>query len=114
MNESSLTKSLCKTLTGQGALIFAIVGGPIQETGWPDRHISHLKWTGWLEFKLRTHLSLKQKIIIRELNRRGDSAFMVRFVGRELSICDHDENEIRRTTPQELLNTLREIRMEIK
>ena len=78
-SEATLTRRLCKELEKRGAFVFAIVGGILQEPGWPDRYIAHKKWSGWVEFKKNTKVSEKQAWIISELRKRGVNAVVVRF-----------------------------------
>lgn len=83
MKESEWTRKICKELEQHNALVFAIVGGPMQTVALPDRYVHHAYWCGWLEFKgAQTRLTPLQKKRIDELNRRrGGSAFVVRYPG---------------------------------
>jgi hypothetical protein len=72
MGEIAWTRRICNEMKACNALVFACVGGPMQEPGWPDRYVHHTYWSGWLEFKgVRTTVKLKQKIILRKLGRCG-------------------------------------------
>lgn len=83
MKESEWTRIICGQLKAMNAIVFAVVGGTMQEPGIPDRYICHTKWQGWLEFKGgKTKVAAKQRIWIRRHNeRRPGSAFVVRYPG---------------------------------
>lgn len=91
--ESKWTAKVVKEAREIGTLVFAIVGSEMQEPGWPDRHFTHRRWSGFLEFKGKvTRVKPKQAIIIRELNRRKPgSAYIVRWPGL---VQDHDGNTL--------------------
>lgn len=66
-----------------GAMVFAVVAHRLQESGWPDRYVSHVRWRGWLEFKgPETPVAVKQRIVLRGLRARGDAAWVVRLPNR--------------------------------
>ena len=92
MNESDWTRIVCNT--ARSGEVFAAVGGVVstpqahvqaismQQSGWPDRHIIHRHWIGWLEFKSRRKLRLNQKLIIKDINsRRPGTAYVVHYPG---------------------------------
>jgi hypothetical protein len=61
------------------AQIFAIVGFQMQQAAWPDLHISHPYYCGFVEFKNHdTILRHDQKVQIRLLIEAGDNAYVVR------------------------------------
>jgi hypothetical protein len=83
VKECKETRKICKALKAKGALVFAVVGGPMQEPGWPDRYVAHWKWSGWLEFKTPTgRLTPLQKQRLDALRTRGVPAFVVRLPNR--------------------------------
>ena len=81
--ESPWTRKIMAELKSMNALNFAIVGGQMQEVGWPDRILNHTySGTVYLEFKAKnTRSTTKQRWVIRELNRRGCLAYFVRHPG---------------------------------
>jgi len=84
MNEAGFTRKVCARLRARGALVFAVVGGPMQAPGWPDRYVAHPAWQGWLEFKTaRGRLAPAQKIVLRALSERGAKAYVMRPSGPE-------------------------------
>ena len=86
--ECKKTRDLCNELKKLNAVVLAIVAHTKQEPGWPDRYICHTRWHGWIEFKdVHTRLAPLQRIRIRELRKRGDNAWVVRFPDR---IEDHE------------------------
>ena len=78
MSESKFTKLCCDALRAKGALVYACVATEYQ-SGWPDRYISHKYWHGWIEFKSITRrLETNQRIVIQQLQLRGDNALIIR------------------------------------
>ena len=81
--ESEFTRKVCSQMKRCNAIVFAIVGGPMQEVGWPDRFVAHTRWNGFLEFKgPNTKLGLKQRIIIERLWERGVQVYVIREPNR--------------------------------
>ena len=84
MTETQWTREIVDDLKNCNTVVFAIVGGMMQQPGWPDRYIAHTLWQGHLEFKgVKTRVGDKQKIIIRELNLRQQGiAYVIRQPNR--------------------------------
>lgn len=76
---------ICQQMRECNAMVFAIVPSIYMEPGWPDVHVHHAYWRGWIEFKgAETLLTEKQRVVIRELNKRhSGSAFIARHSGNE-------------------------------
>lgn len=105
--ESKKTRELCAELVAQGAKIFACVASLMQTSGWPDRYISHIKWSGWLEMKdEKTVLRTNQKIVIRDLRKRHTPVAVLRFVGDVLRLEDEEGNLWVETDAEHLLEEL--------
>jgi hypothetical protein len=77
--ECSRTRELCVELTRLGALCHVVQADGVT-VGWPDRHVTHRLWCGWLEMKFESsELSRRQAARLRELNdRQPGGAFVVR------------------------------------
>lgn len=97
--EPQWTREICKRLLAVNTRVYAIVGGLRQQSGLPDRYICHSIWQGWLEFKnVYTPLDARQKIELRELNRRQPGiAFILSKHSTDTKcfkgdICDFEEN----------------------
>lgn len=101
--ECEWTRGIVKEMRACGAMVFACVAQKMQEPGWPDRFVCHPWWTGWIEFKgLKTPVSTKQRIVIRELNcRKPGLAVIARYPG----IIEGTDYSF--TTGKELLECLR-------
>lgn len=107
--ETTWTRGICNEMKSMNALVFAIVGGEMQEPGWPDRYICHRRWHGHIEFKgPRTKVTTKQRLIIRRLRERGANACIVRHPNR----IEDEEGKLLATfdgTGRGLLATLRSL-----
>lgn len=91
MTECQLTRKLTKLLKQQGAVIFACVGGELQEAGWPDRWICWRGKSCWVEFKSATSkLSRIQAYQIKRLRQAGAAVCVARFVGNSITFESHD------------------------
>lgn len=74
------TRAICRDMKRVNAKVIALVGGPMQESGLPDRYIAHLVWSGWIEFKSpHRKVEKHQAQQIRDLRARGVNACVVRF-----------------------------------
>lgn len=81
MKETDLTRELCKMLERAGAVVFACVGAGFQGRGWPDRHIDHKLWSGWIEFKKdQGALRPMQRVKLESIWKAGGSALIARFL----------------------------------
>ncbi len=81
--ESPWTAKVGGEMKRLGALVFAVVGGDMQEPGWPDRYVAHPSYVGWLEFKgATTRVEKLQEIVMRRLKARGANCYVVRWPGR--------------------------------
>jgi hypothetical protein len=81
MSESKITRLLDFGMRKVNALVFPIVGGPMQPAGWPDRFYSHTLWSGFLEMKYEGGvLSTIQRAVLRGLTERKVPAFVLRFI----------------------------------
>lgn len=76
--ESSFQTTLMKRLHKEGAMVFNMCGSGFQISGIPDLYVAHMRWTGWLELKVKSKLSDPQKRVISELVHRRVPAFVVR------------------------------------
>jgi hypothetical protein len=82
MKECEWTRKICKDLELQGCLVFAIVGGPRQASGWPDRLIIHREHMVFIEFKAaKCWLTRLQDVIHKAIRRHGRHAFIARMPG---------------------------------
>lgn len=86
MKESDFQKALTARLKKVGALVFNVHGHGFQEAGWPDLQVYHWVWTGHLELKVNHKVSTLQRIKIRELKKRGASAFVLRCDGSNVFV----------------------------
>lgn len=115
-NESPWTRKISDQLRGCAALVFAVVGGQRQESGWPDRHVLHPRWWGWLEFKAdHTRVSTLQSIVIKRINDRCPGhAFVVRRQGSgPHNVEDAEGNCLAKwSTAKELIDRLEELSRE--
>ena len=76
----------------------------MQPAGWPDRLVVSCEWIGLLEFKgVKTAVRPLQRVIIRELRKRGPYAFIAREPGE---LWDDEVLLGRFTTGRELLKML--------
>lgn len=84
MRESVWKKGILEDMERCNTMVFHIVASLMQEPGWPDEHVTHRYWQGFIEFKgEKTRLEKKQEIIIRELNKRQPmSAVIARYPDR--------------------------------
>ena len=80
------TRKLCRLFEQCNALTFAVVGGRMQQPGWPDRYVAHAYWSGWLEMKEKGRLSQLQRKVLQGLHERGASAYVLRFDGSQVHI----------------------------
>lgn len=78
--EMLYTRRICKGLTKLGAIVIPYVGSTRQPIGYPDRHVIHRLWIGWIEFKsVKGRLRPAQKIRMRMMNdARPHTAVVVR------------------------------------
>lgn len=111
-SETKWTAKVTQIMERKGAIKFAIVGGDMQEPGWPDRFIAHRWWHGFLEFKNPTTVSTtKQRLVIRALTERGVNAFFCRRVDEwHCQLEDHDHNVVGECDWRLLLEHLRDMR----
>jgi len=79
MKESALQTRVMRQLRARGALVFNVHGHGMQEPGWPDLYVAHVRWQGWVELKVEGRkLGTAQRIIIRRLVERGVNVSVVR------------------------------------
>jgi hypothetical protein len=79
MTESQFTRWLFKELGERtGTKVIAIVGGAMQVPGLPDRYVSHPRFQGFIEMKVKAPLTTAQRLMLRGLRRTGTAAFVVR------------------------------------
>lgn len=82
MRETVFTHSIIGALRSVNALTLKVHGHAMQQPGWPDLQVYHVRWSGHLELKVgRNQLTAAQRIIMEELNRRGAPAFVLRGGG---------------------------------
>jgi len=64
-----------------GAVVLNVHGHAMQQAGWPDLHVVHPFWIGWLELKMDSGwLSKKQQAVCDQLwETRATSVYVVRF-----------------------------------
>lgn len=79
--ESVWRHAICKEIAATGAVVFCISPGRFTTSGLPDRYVSSVIWSGWIEFKGRdTAVRTDQKIVCRSMTiRNPGSVFFVRF-----------------------------------
>lgn len=107
MSEMTFTHEICSGLKMLGADVFAIVGGKMQASGYPDRLVTHRDWMGMLEFKgATTPIRLAQKIRMEGINRkRPGTCWVVREPGILCLPCGTEVAKFRNA--EELLCLLR-------
>ena len=82
--ENQLTGDLVRAGRECKALVLNLHGHREQAPGWPDVYISHVYWTGWIEFKGKgTLLQGHQRNILMQLRSKGVQAWIVRFLEQE-------------------------------
>ena len=97
--ESELTRRLCREMLELGAKVLVIAGGDgsgrFQTPGMPDRHVSHRGNPAWGMGRVCCWVELKgaagrvktnQRLIMRDMNLRGDWAYVARFMGDVIRI----------------------------
>lgn len=81
ISEAKFQKKVIASFKQRGAMVLNIHGHAMQAPGWPDLCIVMHQWNGWLELKREDgKLSTIQKLIIEELSRRGQNAFVLRSI----------------------------------
>ena len=82
MTESEWTRKICKQMETLGALVIAIVGSRMQQSGLPDRMVI---WKGvviFIEFKSeKGKLSALQTAIHKQMTSRGAHVYVARMPG---------------------------------
>jgi len=127
VSECEWTRGICNELTRCGAKVFTnqksyVVGGARgtklaqpSQSGWPDRWVAHVCWTGWLEFKgLKTKLEPLQAKTIREIEERWPGgAYVCRQHPDGLTLSGWDERPLLVTqgTAEHLLLALLALQM---
>ncbi len=108
MSESKDTRDVCKIMEKQGALVFAIVGGHLQEAGWPDRYVAPPGV--WLEFKgKKGKPTPKQRYILHSLRLRDVPAYVARHVDGMVQL-EWEDGTVLEVAPQErLLDVLKKM-----
>ena len=80
--ECQWTRKICKEMEKAGALCFAIVGGKMQASGWPDRLVVTKHGVVLIEFKgVKTAVTRLQLAVHREILRRGPYVYVAREPG---------------------------------
>ena len=94
MTESKFTVWFCKQLKNIGAITLTFVGGNVkQQSSLPDRYICHSKFRGWVEFKAeKGKLMMGQKLMLKALDDRGDTAVVCRWRKTKNDILIEDYN----------------------
>lgn len=91
MKESVFEKRVKECLTKCDAMRLKVHGHMMQDSGWPDLYVCHIKWQGWIELKVEDeNLRENQKICIKGIRRRGGNALVVRCKQGLIS-CDGAE-----------------------
>lgn len=102
--ESTFRAPLIKNMRGMGAEILSIVGSKMQGDGWPDIHIDHIHWSGWIEFKgVKTLVKPHQTQKMKDLVAAGAKVYIARAPDK---IYDHEEVLMCYFKPPLLLPTL--------
>ena len=95
MNETAASAKVCRELEELGALTLSITPDQRGGTSWPDKYVAHVKWSGFLEFKIGTRQTTRfQKHMIAELKRRGVNVWVVRVVSDGFVIENENGVEI--------------------
>ena len=80
-NESEFNREWSAWLEAAGAKVLPLVGSTYQPAGWPDRHVSHRAFVGWVEGKKDDRqLTAAQRIVCKELCERGDPALELKLL----------------------------------
>ncbi len=93
IKESTFQSTLMRQLQKEGALVFNMCGGGFQTSGIPDLYVAHMRWTGWLELKVKGKLSDPQKRVLSKLVHRRVPAFVMRKFHR-LVACEWIDGEV--------------------
>jgi hypothetical protein len=88
VRESAFQTEVIRYLRSVGGKTHNIHGHAMQERGIPDLWLSHREWFGWLELKVRHHLTEVQRAVIAAHMDRGVPAFVVRGSMRSCRVSD--------------------------
>jgi len=97
MTETQITAKLVSILRKDYyAMVLSIHGSAYQVSSWPDLYISHWKFRGFIECKgAKTVLEPAQISVMRDLVKRKDRAYVLRFVQTNFySLSNYDESEV--------------------
>ncbi len=80
MLESEFQGKLVRMLEKRGAMVLNVHGHMMQKAGYPDLHVAHWKFTGWIELKRDSgKVKTIQRVIVNDLRARGVIAFVLRY-----------------------------------
>lgn len=92
MREAQAQTTIIKALKARRPdppLVFNVHGHAMQQSGWPDLHIVHREWTGWMELKMRSaKLRASQEKICKALVARGVPVVVGRVWGEEVETLE--------------------------
>jgi hypothetical protein len=95
MTETEITSKLVRCMRNDyHAMVLNLHGHAMQGGGWPDLYIVHWRFKGFIECKgPKTKLEPRQRKIMEDLVKRGDSAYVLRFVQSKLyRLSDYNED----------------------
>lgn len=87
MKESQFQALLVRQLREAGALVLNLIPDERMGKNWPDIHVVHRRWSGWIELKSGMHRAVTpgQKQMVLRLIDRDMNAFILRLENKRIS-----------------------------